>query len=122
MAAIADFDYYRNEYKGIVITSDVDYSLQAERAGDELAPFLSKIPNTDEGQTALKCCACAIADVLYGDMKSSRNGVKINSESVSGYYSVSYASPSYGMTRIRINNLLAIYLGKWILGSKKVMM
>lgn len=118
----ADFEYYQNSYKGILITSADEYSYFAERAGDELAPFANRVPDTEEGQTALKRCACRIADILYGDWKQSKNGVsKINSESVSGYYSVSYATPTYGQIRLQINSAIALFIGRYVLGVRKVM-
>lgn len=119
----ADFDYYQNAYHGILITSADDYAYFAERAGDELAPFANRVPTTDDGQTALKRCACRIADILYGDWKQSKNGVsKINSESVSGYYSVSYATPTYGQIRLQVNNAIALYIGRYVLGARQVML
>ena len=119
----ADFDYYQNAYHGILITSADDYAYFAERAGDELAPFANCVPNDDEAQTALKRCACRIADILYGDWKQSKNGVsKISSESVSGYYSVSYATPEYGQIRIQINGAITFYIGKYVLDARRVMM
>ena len=118
----ADFEYYQNDYHGILITSADDYAYFAERAGDELAPFANRVPDTEEGQTGLKRCACRIADILYGDWKQSKNGVsKINSESVSGYYSVSYATPTYGQIRLQINSAIALFIGRYVLGARKVM-
>lgn len=119
----ADYMFYVNEYKGILISSADDYAYFAERAGDELAPFANRVPDTEEAQTALKRCACRIADILYGDWKQSKNGVsKISSESVSGYYSVSYATPTYGQVRLQINSAIALYLGRYVLGARRVMM
>lgn len=113
--AYADWDFYKNIYKGIIITSDGDYAYFAERAGDTLARFACKIPDTDEGQLALKKCACAIADILFGDYKSSKNGTqKQNSESVSGYYSVSYATPTASELNVLIYDKIRTYLGKWV--------
>lgn len=121
--AYADFEFYQNDYHGILITNSNDYAYFAERAGDELAPFANRVPDTVEGQTALKRCACRIADILYGDWKQSKNGVsKISSESVSGYYSVSYATPEYGQIRIQINGAITLYIGKYVLGARRVMM
>lgn len=118
----ADFDFYQNEYKGILVKNSGEYAYFAERAGDELALFANKVPNTDEAQTALKRCACRIADILYGDWKQSKNGVsKISSESVSGYYSVSYATPTYGQIRLQVNSAIALYIGRYVLGARKVM-
>lgn len=119
----ADYMFYVNDYKGILITSADDYAYFAERAGDELAPFANRVPDTEDAQTALKRCACRIADILYGDWKQSKNGVsKISSESVSGYYSVSYATPTCGQVRLQINSAIALYLGRYVLGARRVMM
>ena len=119
----ADFDYYQNAYHGILITSADDYAYFAERAGDELAHFANRVPENEDAQTALKRCACRITDILYGDWKQSKNGVsKISSESVSGYYSVSYATPTYGQIRLQINSAIALYIGRYVLGAKRVML
>lgn len=124
---IADFEYYKNSFHGIVIEKESEYGYFAEGAGDELAPFANRIPNTDEAQTALKRCACRIADILYGDFKLSKFGSsqgKITSESVSGYYSVSYGSKESvnGVSALRqsINTAVTLYLGRYVLGSRKV--
>lgn len=120
--AYADFDFYQNDYHGILITNSNDYAYFAERAGDELAPFANRVPDTEDGQTALKRCACRIADILYGDWKQSKNGIsKISSESVSGYYSVSYATPTYGQIRLQINSAITLFIGRYVLGARKVM-
>lgn len=117
----ADFEYYQNSYKGILITSADEYSYFAERASDELAPFAHRIPATNEAQIALKRCACRIADILYGDYKSSKNGQKISSESVSGYYSVSYTVNDNAQIRRMVNSAIALYIGKYVLGARLVM-
>lgn len=119
----ADFGFYQNEYKGIVITDSGEYTYFAERAGDELAPFANRVPDTDEAQNALKRCACNIADTLYGTWKQSKNGVaQMTSESVSGYYSVSYSAATDAQVRARINNAIALYIGRYVLGARKVVM
>ena len=117
----ADFGFYQNEYKGIVITDSGEYVSFAERASDELAPFAHRIPYTEEAKKKIKRCACRIADIYYGDYKSTKNGTKMNSESVSGYYSVSYAVNDNAQVRRMINSALALYLGKYIFKSRKVM-
>lgn len=118
--AYADWDFYKNTYKGIIITSDGDYAYFAERAGDTLALYECKIPKTNEGQLALKKCACAIADILYGDYKSSKNGTqKQSSESVSGYYSVSYSTPTASELNALIYAKIRLYLGKWLCVSTR---
>lgn len=124
---IADFEFYKTEYHGIIITEESDYAYHAERASDELALYVRRIPQNDEAQRALKRCACAIADILYGEFKLSKFGStsgKIASESVSGYYSVSYGTTS-GTEAIKalksqIDNTIAKYLGGYLLGAVKV--
>ena len=125
----ADFDYYKNEFHGIVIQSAEQYDFFAGLAGDELANFANRITNTEEAQTALKRCACRCADIFYQQYASSnfgKTGGKVASESVSGYYSVSYSydsgDASSQSTRRSLNAAIALYLGRWVLGSRKVMM
>lgn len=124
----ADFEYYKNEFHGIVIQSAEDYGYFAEMAGDELAIFANRIPNTDEAQTALKRCACRVADIVYADFKSTKYGYggKLTSESVSGYYSASFnyenSASGTSQTRRQINTAIALFLGKWVLGARAVRM
>ena len=126
---IADYEYYKTEYHGIVIQSAEQYDFLAGLAGDELANFVSRIPNTEEAQKALKRCACRCADIFYQQYASSgwgKSGGKLASESVNGYYSVSYAFDSADSsalsTRRALNAAIALYLGKWVLGARPVMM
>lgn len=114
----ADFDYYKNTFHGIIIEKKDEYQYFAEGAGDELAPFISRVPKDEEAQTALKRCACRITDILYQDFKSSKNGQKITSESVSGYYSVSYNNPK--TVSHAVNTAISLYLGRYVLGARKV--
>lgn len=118
----ADFDFYQNEYKGIIITDGGKYGYFSERAGDELAPFVKMIPQDDgEAQSALKKCACAIADILYGDFNQSKNGfARINSESVNGYYSVSYSAVDDVTLKKKINANIVKYIGAYITCARKV--
>ena len=119
---LADYDFYKNTYKGIVFSDANSYGYFGERASEELASFSSKrIFGEDEtAGNQLKRCACRIADILY----SSSNGGKgkaITSESVSGYYSVSYAQVTSEQIKTQINTAIKLYIGKYILGSKRVL-
>lgn len=120
---IADWDFYKNEYHGIVIPES-EYPYFGEGASYELSPFSERVPKTDEAQTALKRCACKISDILYGDFKSSKNGQRITSESVSGYYSVGYSARSdlNGVSAVRqsVNSAISLHIGKYVLGACKV--
>ena len=123
----ADFEFYRDTFKGITIASEEEYGYAAERASDELAPYVAFIPNTAEAQRALKKCACKIADIVYGNYKTSKFGEaggKIASESVSGYYSVSYGvatgAEALRAYQAQINAALSLYLGRYLNRPAKV--
>ena len=119
---LADYDFYKNTYKGIVFADANSYEYFGERAGEELALYSSKnIFNEDVvAKEQLKRCACRIADIL-----KSTNGNKeskdIASESVAGYYSVSYSNPTDSQVKGQINTAIKLYIGKYILGSKKAL-
>lgn len=117
--AYADYQFYKNSYLGIIIDNEDNYAYFAERASDELAPYAKCVPDTVEGQNALKRCSCRITDILYEDFKSSKNGQKISSESVSGYYSVGYSVNDLATIKRLINNALKIYLGRYIFAKVK---
>ena len=92
----ADYAFYQSTYKGFMIP-EADYDYFAERASDELAQYAAKIgTNTVEKQDAFKKAQCRIADILFGDFKTSKFGAsKIASESVNGYYNVAYGAQSH---------------------------
>lgn len=114
---LADYDFYKNTYKGIVIADANSYEYFGERASDELALFLF-IKDTE----ALQKCACAIADILYSTSSGGKAiGKNITSESVAGYYSVSYSAMSQAEVHSQVWNSISKYLGKYLRGSKKVM-
>ena len=118
--ACSEYDFYKNTYKGILIENGDEYAYFAERAGEQLAPFANKLPDTEEAKNAYGRCKCRIADILYGDFKQSKNGVsKLSSESVAGYYSVSYATPDSVAIKSMIKNAIVLYLGRFICGAKK---
>lgn len=117
--AYASYEFYKNDYLGIVIDSETEYAYFAERAGDELARYAKCLPNTEDAQTALKKCSCRIADIYYNDFKASKYGQKITSESVSGYYSVSYSANDIATINKLINNAISTYLGAYIMRRVK---
>lgn len=119
---LADYDFYKNTYKGIVFADANSYKYFGERAGEELALFSNRTIFSEDNiaKEQLKRCACRIADILY----SSNNGGKgkaITSESVAGYYSVSYSQATDSQIKGQINTAIKLYIGKYILGSKKVL-
>lgn len=121
---LADYSFYKNTYKGIVFADANSYEYFGERAGEELALYSSKTVFT-ENPTAneqLKRCACRIADILYSSTNGGKSiGKSVTSESVAGYYSISYAQTTNEQIKAQINTAIKLYIGKYILGSKKVL-
>lgn len=119
---LADYDFYKNTYKGIVFADANSYEYFGERASEELVPFSSReVFNNGEASMQLKRCACRIADILYSSTGGSKNGKQVTSESVAGYYSVSYSQTTDSQIKAQINTAIKLYIGKYILGSKKVL-
>ena len=119
---LADYDFYKNTYKGIVFADANSYEYFGERASEELALFSSKSIFQENGEASLqlKRCACRIADILYSSTNGGK-GKSVASESVAGYYSVSYSQVTNEQIKAQINTAIKIYIGKYILGSKKVL-
>ena len=121
---LADYDFYKNKYKGIVIADANSYGYFGERASDELALYSNRqIFNEDvTAKEQLKKCSCRIADILYSTTSGGKAiGKSITSESVAGYYSVSYAQATDSQIKAQINTAIKLYIGKYILGSKIVL-
>jgi len=119
---LADYGFYKTTYNGIVIADANSYGYFGERASDELALYSNNsiFSNDVTAKEQLKRCACRIADILY----SSTNGGKgngITSESVAGYYSVSYSPVTEKQIQGQINTAIKLYIGKYIIGSKRVL-
>lgn len=119
---LADYNYYQEVFFGDIIPTEDEFNVVSSRASDKLAQFGIIVTNQD----ALKKCCCAIAEAIYGYNKLYKYGSsqgKINSESVSGYYSVSYGSTSQsGLLALNndINAIIREYLGAYVLGARKV--
>lgn len=118
---LADYDFYTNTYKGIVFADANSFGYFGERASDELALYSNmKVFSEDEtAQTQLKKCACRIADILYSG--NGKDGKKVSSESVAGYYSVSYSVATQEQIKHQINTAINLYIGRYFLGSKRVL-
>lgn len=117
----ADYTFYQNTYKGFLIQSG-EYDYFAERASDELALYAARIGTDGEDkQLAFKKAQCRIADILYGDFKSSKYGTaKITSESVNGYYNVAFSAAASSEIRGLIASAIRTYLGQWLYRPVKV--
>lgn len=121
---LADYDFYKSTYKGIVFADANSYEYFGERASDELALYSNrKIFATDStAETQLKKCACRIADILYAGSGGGKVGKSaITSESVAGYYSVSYATATDAQINGQINAAITLYIGRYLCGSKPVL-
>ena len=122
---LADYNFYHTTYKGLVFTDATSYEYYGERASDELALYSNKRVFSEDqtAQSQLKKCACRIADILYSSSnggKTLKNGA-ISSESVVGYYSVSYGTVTSEQVQNQINTAIRLYIGRYVLGSKPVM-
>ena len=118
---LADYEFYKNTYKGIVIADANLYDYFAERASDELALFADRVCADEQAQTQLKKCACRVADILFAGTNGKGVNKNITSESVAGYYSVSYSQVDKQQIDRQINAAISLYLGSYLLGSKRVM-
>lgn len=119
---IADYNYYTEVFFGNIIPTETEFKIFSSRASDKLAQFEMVVTDED----VLKKCCCAIAEAIYGYNKLHKYGSsqgKINSESVSGYYSVSYGNTSKsGLSALNsdINAIIKEYLGVYVTGARKV--
>lgn len=120
---LADYDFYRNTYKGIVFADATSYEYFGERASDELALFSDRavFAENPTANNQLKRCACRIADILYSSNNGKVGSKTISSESVAGYYSVSYATTTDEQIKAQINSTIKLYIGRYILGAVRVM-
>lgn len=120
---LADYDFYKNEYKGIVIADANSYGYFGERASDELALFSNRdvFANDETAQTQLKKCACRIADIMYASTNGKGVSKNITSESVAGYYSVSYSQVDKKQIQGQIDTAITLYLGRYLFAKKKVL-
>lgn len=120
---LADYTFYHDTYKGVVFTDSNTYEYFGERASDELAPYANmKVFTEDEtAEAQIKKCACRIADILYSGTNGGKQGKNIASESVTGYYSVTYVTTTNEQVRKQINTAITLYIGRYFLGAKRVM-
>ena len=97
----ADFEYYRNTYKGTTISSADEY----EYLSNEASRYIEKYTNVVDDDTM--ACECAIVEYLQGSKKQGR----ITSENIPNFYSASYTANDEATRMTEINALLRLYLG-----------
>lgn len=119
---LADYNYYKNTYKGIVFSDATSYEFYGERASDELAPYSDKAVFTTDEKAAsqLKKCACKIADILFSATSGNAQGNAVASENIVGYYSATYAVKTDAQVRSEVSAAIKLYLGAYILGARRV--
>lgn len=97
----ADFEYYKNTFKGTKIKNADEYAY----LGQEASRYIKSYTNIIDEDS--KSCECAIVEYLQQSKKQGN----IASESIPNAYSVSYASNDKTAINTQINRLLALYLG-----------
>lgn len=113
--AYADYDFYRNAYRGTL--SEADFARLSERASDYIdgrtGYILKRAGIPDEMSERVKKACCALADTLkIGE----RGGAKV-SETV-GNHSVSYAAGAQRSDAQRLDDTIQLYLADLIKGVK----
>ena len=98
----ADFEFYKNIFKGTKIKNADEYTY----LGQEASRYIEKHTNKIDDNT--KMCECAIVEYLQNSKKQGN----ISSETIPNAYSVSYASNNSSSVKIsEINSILELYLG-----------
>lgn len=110
---IADYNFYTTVFLGETIPED-KFDFFGERASDKLARYEKAIPRNPSAQLALQKCACAIAELLYENKQAKKNGKEVSSESVNGYYTVSYATANENTIKKEVNGIIVDYLGIYL--------
>lgn len=96
----ADYDYYKDVYKGTKIKTADEYQNLGRQASRYIEKY-TKLINEDT-----KDCECVIAEYLQNVNKQGN----IASESIPNAYSVSYISKDKNTILNEINAILSLYL------------
>ena len=97
----ADFDYYKDTFKGSQIQSENEYTYLGQQASRYIKKY------TNEVSVDTKDCECALAEYLQKTNKSRG----INSETIPNAYSVNYATNDKATMESEIGAILELYLG-----------
>ncbi len=113
--AYADFDYYKNVYRGTL--SEAEFARLSERASDYIDGrtqyILKKAGITVDMEERVKKACCALAETIRSNEKG---GVK-TSEKV-GDYSVSYAAGTQRTDTQKLDDTIQLYLADLLKGVK----
>lgn len=123
---LAGYDFYQQEFFGSVIPAE-SYPYYAERAEDMLAMYIPVLADRDAAMRALKKCSCALAESLYsyakqgaGEAATEGTESPVTSETVTGYYSVSYATATATERQAALNRIIHRYLAPYITRAMQV--
>lgn len=121
---LADYNFYIINYKGIIIADAHSFDYYGARASDELALFSNRavFSRDKKAKEALQKCACRIADILFEQSGSKKDGKNITSENIAGYYSATYASVNDADVKKQINGAIRTYLGRYVLGGARAIL
>ena len=99
MIAIIDFDYYKNNFLGSLISLDKFYSIEKKACVYVNGAIGGK--NSDIGE--VKDAVCAVCELIYNEEK--RNGIK--SENTDGYSITFSETESF---KEKVFDVISIYL------------
>ena len=96
----ADFEYYKNTFKGTKINNDDEYAYLGQEASRYIKPYTS-IADEDS-----KSCECALVEFL----QSSKKQGNMTSESIPNFYSASWSANDKTTRMSEISVILELYL------------
>ncbi len=112
--AYADFDYYKNVYRGTL--SEADFARLSERASDYIDGrtqyILKKAGITADMEERVKKACCAVAETI----RDNERGVK-TSEKV-GNYSATFGAVTQRSAEQRLDDTIQLYLADLLKGVK----
>lgn len=107
--AYANYNYYQNEYGGVMPSSDFNrHIIKASREIDLATQDRAQTAPASMG-TRLRSCACELADLYHADAKrlESSEGGTVNSVNNDGY-SVSFVSAKDAEEALKVNERKAL--------------
>lgn len=97
----ADFEYYKDTFKGTKIKTAEEYAYLGQEASRYIKPYTSI---ADEDSMS---CECALVEYLQAEKRQGN----ITSETIPNAYSVSYSANDKATRISEINSILELYLG-----------
>lgn len=97
----ADFEYYKNEFKGTKVKTADEYAYLGQEASRYILKYTNDIDETS------KSCECALVEYL----QSSKKQGNMTSESIPNFYSASWSANDKKTRESEISAILELYLG-----------